>query len=634
MWLALPLTVSIVAGCRGPRITKLKALQAPLAFLLPATNTVSPAPSPSPLSPSLHGSSLATATSAQSHPDSRPATSAQPSAHPPLETARLPLETSQADDLMALASHNEPLQDLSVWSVQGVPPGVAITPDSARVKLQDDTPPPLASGVENLPSPLGEPTGGSDSGDASHDPGSQLSGRPEVLGLQEVLTSATESFPTIREASLLQNLAIGNQIDALGAFDDQLEAFTINQPLSFYENYRHGVGWKKPRLMGGTTYAGYRIGAGDFEPWYKERETNEGGEFKAGFDIPLLRDRAIDPRRTAVRLATLDIQKANPELFQQVLKTQYEAATAYWAWLAAAKQQAIALELMRLAEQRVDRMETLIKAGDIATIVGIDNRRLLALRRERLIEAQQKLDTAALQLSLYYRDSLGRPLLPTARQQPREFPPLPNATIDIEGEVTRALLNRPELQILQVNDEQLRTELRLAINQRLPDISFSSEISQDVGGLASSKGDKQPFILEAGLVGSVPVQRRKAIGKAQALRAKLAQIDAKRQLASDRISNEVRQAATIYEAAIARLEQAQITRQLAQQTLDAGEVSFAAGDVDILQLNIYEQAFADAGIDIVLAQADLLRAQAMLITATGQSLLDLDIDNANQTASP
>jgi len=443
----------------------------------------------------------------------------------------------------------------------------------------------------------------------------------DSLSIEDVILSATESFPAIREASLLRSLAIGNQIAAMGEFDDKLEAYTINQPLGFYETYRHGFGWKNPLMMGGTTYLGYSLGDGNFEPWFGERETNEGGEFKAGFDIPLLQNRAIDPRRTALRLASLDIQRANPELFQQVLMTQYEAVSAYYDWFAAAKQYSISLELMELAEERVDRIEKQIEAGDVARIVGIDNRRLLALRRAKLIESRQKLDSAAIKLSLYYRDSMGRPVRPLPETQPKDFPSLPTEPIDENAEVVRAIANRPELRIFEIIEEQLRTELRLAINQRLPEVSFGSEVSQDVGGLASSTGDKQPFKLEAGLIGSVPVQRRKAIGKAQAVRAKLAQLDAKRQLTGDKIANEVLQAATVYEAALQRLEQARLNRELAQQTLAAGEISFAAGDIDILLLNIYEQAFADAGVEVINSQADLLTAEALINVATGQSLL-------------
>ncbi len=572
----MPLGLISAGGCRGPRTVSLKSLSNPIAFFKPARieQTVTP-------NAGVEALPQVVASEVQLASDSSP------------------LSQSIPEDENDLRDANEP-NLLASGRVE--PAEVLVRPEaSAFGSLANVLTAEITEEIETMAAGQGE--------------------KVAEVSIQDVLISATESFPAIREARLLRTVAVGNQIAALGEFDDKLEVFTINQPLGFYENYRHGINLKTPLTRGGTSYVGYQIGDGNFEPWYGERETNEGGEFKAGFSIPLLQNRAIDARRTFVRLASLDIQRANPELFQQVLSTQYEAAGAYWDWIAAAKQYQITMELMRLAEERVDRIEKQIKAGDVATIVGIDNRRLLALRREKLIETKQKLDSSAIKLSLYYRDSQGRPVLLSIDSQPTDFPPLPTAKINVDAEVENAIRNRPELEIFGVIENQTRAELRLAINQRLPEISFGSEISQDVGGLASPKGDKQPFKLEAGLIGSVPVQRRKAIGKAQALRAKLAQIDAKRQLAGDKIANEVRQAITIYDAAQLRLEQARITKDLARQTLRAGEISFAAGDIDILLLNIYEQAFADAGADVIHAQADLLTATAMLTTATGRSLL-------------
>ncbi len=77
----------------------------------------------------------------------------------------------------------------------------------------------------------------------------------------------------------------------------------------------------------------------------------------------------------------------------------------------------------------------------------------------------------------------------------------------------------------------------------------------------------------------------------------------------------------MYDAAHLRLEQARLNRELAQQTLTAGGISFNSGDIDILMLNIYEQAFADAGLEIIHAEVDVLIAEAMLQVATGRSLI-------------
>ena len=593
--LTLCILVSSNLGCRSSRVVKLKSLESPIA--------TAPTPPPAATDPK-----VAQAT----HLDPF-----EPVAPAPQQTPAdaLPSESMAEAKSIADAIQNESPSGLTGPASEknsGATNGNGTTDGNNEQVLKQK----LNAQLLDLPPP--EP-------DAQKQPGMQTESTaqagPTELALEDVIASATERFPSVREATLLRALAIGDQINAMGEFDDKLEAYSINQPLSFYENYRHGVGIKHPLYMGGTAYAGYRLGRGEFEPWYKERETNEGGEFKAGLNMPLLRDRAIDYRRTAVRIATLEIQKSNPQLFQQVLQTQLEATNAYWNWYSAAKQHEVAQQLMSIAEKRVDQIEKQIAAGDVARIVGIDNSRLLTMRRAKLIEAKQKLDIYAIKLSLYHRDEFGRPIQASANTKPINVPAISERVVNVSDEISRAQLNRPELQQLNLMEQQLRAELRLAINQRLPEVSFGTEVSQDVGGLASSSGDKQPLILEAGLTGSVPIQRRKAIGKAQSLRAKVGQLDAKRQLTSEKIANDVREAATMYEAAHLRLEQARLNKQLAQQTLTAGGISFNSGDIDILMLNIYEQAFADAGLEIIHAEVDVLIAEAMLQVATGRSLI-------------
>ncbi len=114
------------------------------------------------------------------------------------------------------------------------------------------------------------------------------------------------SYPMLRAALLTRNIAIGQQIGASGAFDTKLKGATENGPTAFYETYRHSIGVVQPLMWGGEVFAGYRVGRGTFEPWYLERQTNDGGEFKTGVVVPLARNRNIDQRRA-------DLWKANVE---------------------------------------------------------------------------------------------------------------------------------------------------------------------------------------------------------------------------------------------------------------------------------------------------------------------------------
>ena len=137
-------------------------------------------------------------------------------------------------------------------------------------------------------------------------------------------------------------IAQGNQIAAWGAFDTKLKASSENGPLGFYETYRHGAGFSRPIYDGGDVFGGYRLGRGNFQPWYLERETNEGGEFKAGFNVPLLRNREIDARRAELWRATYDRQRAEPEILTQLIFFVRDGSIAYWKWVAEGRRYEIA----------------------------------------------------------------------------------------------------------------------------------------------------------------------------------------------------------------------------------------------------------------------------------------------------
>jgi hypothetical protein len=55
------------------------------------------------------------------------------------------------------------------------------------------------------------------------------------------------------------------------------------------------------------------------QPWYQERVTDDGGEFKAGIQVPLAGNRAIDDRRAELWKAGLERQLAEPDIQAQLI---------------------------------------------------------------------------------------------------------------------------------------------------------------------------------------------------------------------------------------------------------------------------------------------------------------------------
>ncbi|MFM9962262.1 MAG: TolC family protein [Planctomycetaceae bacterium] len=435
---------------------------------------------------------------------------------------------------------------------------------------------------------------------------------PEPLQLDDVIGSVIVSYPLLRSAMFGRNIAQGDLLAANGEFDLKLKADTLNMPLGFYENYRQSIGAEQPLFNGGSVFGGYRIGRGDFPVWYGERVTKEGGEFKAGATIPLAQNRNIDDRRAGLRRNAWEVQSVEPEIQAQLIEFIRAASITYWNWVAAGQNVRITEELLKNATDRSDNLRTRVKQGDAPPIELVDNERLIVSRRTKLIDARRKFQQSAYKLSLFLRDESGQPRVIDESLLPREFPQADDPSQrNLDADIQSAVASRPELRVLAILREQLSIDLANAQNLILPQVDAVLVGSQDVGNPADpKKDDKSPFELEGGLIASVPLQRRKARGKSQAVEGKLAQLQAKTQFTQEKIIAEVQSASAALNAAYQQLEQAHQSLDLARQMEAAERRKFDLGDSNLLLVNLREQATADAAATEVEARLNFFDAKA------------------------
>ncbi len=199
------------------------------------------------------------------------------------------------------------------------------------------------------------------------------------------------AYPVIEQARLQGGVAGGEVLSANGFYDHKLQGYTLSDPTGVYRNYRQGIGLARQLWWGGYLSAGYRLGRGDFEPWYKERETDKSGEFKLGLVQPLLQGRAIDPARVALFQANLRQQAVAPEIERTILVTALEGSQQYWSWVAAGSTLVAQRELLELAEKRTKQLEELNRVGKIKSLDLILNAALVAERQIKVIEADQNI---------------------------------------------------------------------------------------------------------------------------------------------------------------------------------------------------------------------------------------------------
>ena len=411
----------------------------------------------------------------------------------------------------------------------------------------------------------------------------------ENVAFDQVLESVYSSYPLLQSALYNRNIALGQQIGASGAFDTKLKGASENGPQGFYENYRQNLGIVQPTYWGGEVFAGYRIGRGDFQPWYLERQTNDAGEFKAGVQVPLARNRNIDARRAELWKAGYERSMAEPDIQAQLIGYVQDASYGYWDWVAAGEYHQIAKRILVLAEERTSRIDAQVKAGLVDPPELTDNLRLVAIRKAKAADTRRKMEQTAAKLSVYLRDGSGKPIVPTEEQLPGFPDPSPVDELQLDQDIQTALSSRPELRMLDLLRQQTQIDYREATNQLQPELNAVVWGSQDIGEPTSSKRDKSPYESEASVYLDVPMQRRKARGKMTELQGKLAQLSAKHRITADKISIDVQMAHAALRSAWDQVVSSQESLEHAEDLAARERTNQEKGASDLLKVALREQ---------------------------------------------
>lgn len=442
------------------------------------------------------------------------------------------------------------------------------------------------------------------------------SAAPPALQLDEVLAAALRAFPGLLASEQRIHAAEGEYLTAQGGFDTQLKSKNTWSVTGLYENQNNDVVIKQATpFLGATFFGGWRRGTGDYPVYEGKSQTANDGELRAGVNIPLWRNREIDSRRANLQKAELGKLIASHEYDQALIEVRRLVSLRYWDWVMAGQRLRVAERLLNIAEQRDTGIRERVSAGDIADFEALDNQRAILERRERVVAAQRLLEQSAIQLSLYWRDGVGQPQLPTLELLPDAFPEQePPLDINPEHAIATAQQQRPELKRLQLQQRQTETELELQQNQRAPGVDLSVMGARDIGyGKEKLNRDE----LYVGLNIDIPLQRRVAGGRAEVAAANLQRLKWDQRLLEDRIGNEVKDVLSALRAARQSVKLSRQQAQAAEQLQQGEQSRFDLGDSTLLFVNLREIANGDAALRAVEAQANLFKAHADYQAALG-----------------
>jgi outer membrane protein, heavy metal efflux system len=430
----------------------------------------------------------------------------------------------------------------------------------------------------------------------------------QILQQSDIEESVRRSYPPLLAAFQEINQANADLLAARGKFDLKLKGHGENNALGYYE-YRVGdVGAEQPIRWGGIDlFGGWRIGQGKFPVYEGKYETRSGGEYKIGARVPLIQDHSIDIRRADLQKTTIGQQTATLSVEQQRLAIMNSAVQRYWLWVAAGNRLRLAENVLSVAQSRQALLEKSAEAGLTPAIDAVDNRKAILQRQGQVVEATRALQAAALDLSLFYRDSAGQTIIPGNDQLPKDVPRnQAGSPEEITASLALAMEKRPDAKRIGTQLTAAEVDLKLAKNQKLPELDLVTTYTTERG--ESPDVRRGPTEFRAGVNFSMPVQRRTAEGKIRSAEAKIAALKQKEQYARDTIREEVQDAISALHTITQRVDLAQQELAVAKQLEAAERTKFDYGEGTLFLLNLREQATLEAAVKNVTAIADHQRA--------------------------
>lgn len=323
--------------------------------------------------------------------------------------------------------------------------------------------------------------------------------------------------------------------------------------------------------------------------------------FSASVSQPLLRDLFTDTARTNVALSRNNRTIADTRLQESVVRTTASVKAAYWNLVAARANVVARRAALRLAEELVRVNKAKVDVGQSPPIDLVSAQAEVASNQEQLIVAETTVKQSEDRLRVLIFDAARRDVWNIAIE-PTDTPPVGTAAVDVESAVTNALRDRADLARARKDIENAGVSLRLAGNQKLPDVRVNATYQASglggteilrTGGFPGTilgpgqvigfgniidqlfKSDFPTWVV--GVSVSYPIGQSAEDANQARSRLEAQQAEQRMKGAEGRVIQQVRDAAWKVEMNARRLETARAVRELAEQRRDVEQRRFEVG---------------------------------------------------------
>lgn len=434
----------------------------------------------------------------------------------------------------------------------------------------------------------------------------------EQLTFDAFLNLVRKNHPTARQAELLANEAIAQQMAARGVFDPKISAEFGEKQFDSKRYFQTGeYGIKVPTWIGAEVKGVYKTASGDF--LNPEEKLPKIGQGVIGISMPLLQGLLIDERRGNIFKAKI-LQNQNTNERKALMNNLiFEASKAYCEWLFAAQQVSINEKAVALAKIRLNGLKESYRLGDKPAVDTLEAFIQLQERLFDLNEANLLLQNERLQLNNFLFNEKQQAAAYTKNISPQLFSISENQNLTANN-VNNLVENHPDFLQYQFKINQLDIDRRVKQDKLKPKFNVEYNL---LGSGVNFVGDALLQNYRYGVTFSFPILLRQERGNLQLTQIKLntteLQRQQKRQELETKINNYLNENTTNRQQLV--LFQSILKNYGA--LLDAENQKFNIGESSVFLVNSRERKLIETQIKVLKLEINQLKLYYSMLWATG-----------------
>jgi len=394
----------------------------------------------------------------------------------------------------------------------------------------------------------------------------------ELFNQDDIIQYLGEENPFVYDTLGQKYVYEAKETYALGAFDTKISTKYDTKKYPVSEGDFFDTAIEKPMKNGLDLVARYRKAEGVQE--YNNIKTGKQGEFQLGVKVPLREFiKGINSRKLNLQTASLDRIKFNFEaknnlrfLYRDILSSYYKLLYYKALW-------ELEKRLLSKGQDREYFIQRSVKEGALAEVSILEMEQQLINRQQRLLSATNDYENALENFLKYL--SFSKELF-TAQYQLMNILELPYAHTTIAYAIDYALMNRPDLQVLEYEKDRLALEMKQAQLLKYPKVDVGLYGVHDI---QYDSGFKVALDMD------FPIEQRRYKGKYRELQKKIDNIENKKEKSIIKLKTNLKNIINSLQIVQKNMENSKNEVSLVNQLEEAENKKYKLGKSNLFMVN-------------------------------------------------